>query len=406
MRVAPCGPTPLAAFLLFALEPLEGNRYAMISAALFIAFIIMTVFAVLLVLWPLSRARTLHSEREADLAVYRDQLAEIERDKESGRLALAEAEAARAEVARRLIAADTAKGQAEVSEAKGALFRRRAAAVVALFVVPLMGVGVYVVLGAPHVPGAPLAERLAAPPDRDDIAIMVRKVEDHLQQNPDDAQGYALLAPIYLRLQRPEDAGKAYAQIIRILGPSGERLSAMGEAMVAANSGIVSNEATRIFREAVKMDPQEVRAQYFLGVAAEQDGRPADALEIWSVLEKSAAADAPYLPMLRRAMVRAQAAQGTPATPGPSAEDVANAAQMSNDDRSAMIQGMVSRLEDRLNDEPNDLDGWLRLARAFTVMGENERAKGALEKARTIFAQEPQALARIQDAAQALAPGE
>ncbi|MGQ3672874.1 c-type cytochrome biogenesis protein CcmI [Xanthobacter sp. TB0136] len=381
----------------------------MMSAALFIAFIAMTAFAVLLVLWPLSRARTLRSEQDADLAVYRDQLSEIERDRESGRLPAAEAEAARAEVARRLIAAGSEK---ELAEAGGALVRRRVAAVFALLVVPVVGAGIYGVLGAPDVPGAPLAQRLASPPDRNDIAIMVRKVEEHLKQNPDDAQGYALLAPIYLRLQRPEDAGKAYAQIIRILGPNGDRLSAMGETMVAANDGIVSNEASRIFREAVKMDPQEPRALYFLGVAAEQDGRPADAVEIWRRLERVSPADAPYLPLLRRAMARAQAETGSPATasapaaPGPTAEDVSNAAQMSAGDRSAMIQGMVSRLEDRLNDEPNDLDGWLRLARAFTVMGENDKAKGALEKARTIFAQNPQALARINDAAQTLAPGE
>lgn len=382
----------------------------MISLALSVAFIVMTALAVLVVLWPLSRARALHSEHDADLAVYRDQLAEITRDKESGRLPLAEAEAARAEVARRLIAVD--KARAEVAVADGSLARRRIAAAVALLLVPVVGAGVYVVLGAPHIPGAPLAERLAAPPDRDDIAIMVRKVEEHLKSNPDDAQGYALLAPIYLRLQRPEDAGRAYAQVIRIQGPTGELLSAMGEAMVLANNGIVSNEAVRIFREAVAMDPQEARAQYFLGVGAEQDGRPADALMIWRGLEAHAPADAPYLPILRRAMARAEAAQGAPAAgsgapiaPGPSAEDVANAAEMSAGDRSAMIQGMVSRLEDRLNDEPNDLDGWLRLARAFTVLGENDKAKGALDKARTVFAADPQALARIDDAARSLASG-
>ncbi|MGQ3676338.1 c-type cytochrome biogenesis protein CcmI [Xanthobacter sp. TB0139] len=383
----------------------------MISVPLFIAFAAMTALAVLVVLWPLARMRTLKSEHDADLAVYRDQLAEIDRDRDSGRLPSAEAEAARTEVARRLIAADKAQDAQDTAGERQRLLRRRMAAVMALIVVPLLGAGVYGWLGAPQIPGAPLAARLAAPPNREDVAILVRKVEEHLAANPQDGQGYAILAPIYLRMQRPQDAAKAYIQVIRLLGPTAERYAALGEAMVMAEDGVVSGQAVKAFEEAVKLDPTEERANYFLGAAAEQDGQPAKALAIWQAMEKRAAPEAPYLPMLRRAMARAQAMQaqagapvaGGPAMPGPSAEDVANAAQMSAQDRSAMIEGMVSRLEDRLNEEPNDLNGWLRLARAFTVMGQKDKASGALEKARTVFAGDPQALERIGLAARDLA---
>ncbi|WP_454915701.1 c-type cytochrome biogenesis protein CcmI [Xanthobacter sediminis] len=373
----------------------------MMSAPLFALFALMTALAALAVLWPLSRARALKGEREADLAVYRDQLAEIDRDRDAGRLPSEQAEAARTEVARRMLAADAARDGEDGAKA-GGTSRRRAAAVMALLLVPLFGAGLYAYLGTPDLPGAPLAERLAAPADRNDVAILVRKVEEHLALNPNDGAGYEVLAPIYVRLGQLDDAARAYAQTIRVLGPTALRYSALGEVQVMAANGIVTADALKAFQEAVKLDPTEPRASYFLGVAAEQDGRDADAAAIWSAMLARAPQDAPYLPLLRKALARVQgaakdgAAAGAPApAPGPSAADVANAASMSTGDRSAMIRGMVQRLEDRLAAAPDDLDGWLRLARAFTVLGESDKAKGALGSARSTFAGNAEALARI-----------
>lgn len=384
----------------------------MMSAPLFALFALMTAVAALAVLWPLSRSRALKGEREADLAVYRDQLAEIDRDRESGRLPSEQAEAARTEVARRMLAADAARA-AEAGAAAGGTPRRRAAAVMALLLVPLFGAGLYAYLGTPDLPGAPLAERLAAPADRNDVAILVRKVEEHLARNPNDGTGYEVLAPIYLRLGRLDDAARAYAQTIRILGPTALRYSALGEVEVMAANGIVTADALKAFQEAVKLDPTEPRASYFLGVAAEQDGRDGDAAAIWSAMLARAPQDAPYVPLLKKALARVQgtaeggAAAGGPApaagtappAPGPTAADVANAASMPDGDRSAMIRGMVQRLQDRLTAAPDDLDGWLRLARAYKVLGEEDKARGAVAAARSAFAGKAEALARI-DAAE------
>lgn len=382
----------------------------MMSTSLFAVFALMTALAALAVLWPLSRARALKGEREADLAVYRDQLAEIDRDRDSGRLAVEQAEAARAEVARRMLAADAARDAAPEPAASPSDGRRRLAAVLALVLVPFAGAGLYLYLGSPGLPGAPLAERMAATPDRSDVAILVRRVEEHLAAQPNDAQGYEVLAPIYLRLGRPDDAARAYGQLIRIQGPSADLQSALGEALVLAANGIVTAEAAAAFQDAVRREPTEARANYFLGLAAEQDGRAADAARIWGEMVARAPADAPYLPQLKRALARAQGtaanpAQAASAAPGPSAADVANAASMSTADRSEMIRGMVQRLEDRLKETPNDLDGWLRLARAFKVLGETDKAKGALQSARTQFAGNAEALARIDAAAKDLALG-
>lgn len=390
------------------------------SVPLFSVFALMTAAAALVVLWPLSRSRALKGAREADLAVYRDQLAEIARDKEAGILPAEQADAARAEVARRMLAADAAReageGASGAQAQKRATFRRRGAAVAALLVIPAAAVGLYWYVGSPEIPGAPLAARLASPPDRNDVAILVRRVEEHLAKNPNDGKGYEVLAPIYMRMGRPQDAARAYAQALRIMGPDAQLQSALGEALVVADNGIVSADAQQAFKAALALDPTEPRAQFYSGVAAEQDGRSKDAAAIFRHMIAQAPADAAYLPMVKAALQRVEAEEGAPMAskppagaqapaPGPSAADVAAAASMSAEDRSAMVRSMVARLEQRLKAEPNDLEGWLRLARAFTVLGDKDKAEGALNAARGAFAGNEEALARIDAAAKDLGSG-
>ncbi len=380
----------------------------MISLPLFTALALMTAVAALAVLWPLSRARTLKATREADLAVYRDQLAEIARDAKSGRLPAAEAEAARIEVARRMLAADAAADAASADPAVAGR-RRRAAAIFALLFVPVCAAALYAVMGSPGLPGAPLAERMAAAPDRSDVAILVRRVEEHLQKNPNDGQGYEILAPIYLRLGRPEDSARAYGEAIRILGPSAERLSARGDALVVAADGLVTADAAKAFAAALALNPNEPRAAYFLGLAAEQDGRAQDAARIWGDLLARTPASALYRPMVAEALARVGGtvppAAPSPATPGPNAADVNAAAQMSPQDRNAMVRGMVERLAARLDREPNDIDGWERLIRAYGVLGDKDKADAALKTARAALKDDPAALARLDAAEKALPTG-
>lgn len=387
----------------------------MLSLPLFTAFALMTAVAALAVLWPLGRARALKGAREADLAVYRDQLAEITRDRESGRLPAEQAEAARVEVARRMLAADSAREREPMGDvaARSAVWRRRAAALAALVVIPACAVGLYTLVGSPALKGAPLAERLAAPPNGSDINMMVRRVEESLAARP-DGRGYEVLAPVYLRLGRPQDAANAYGEAIRLLGPSAERYSAMGEALVMAASGIVTADAQQAFKQALALDPTELRSRFYSAVAAEQDGRPKDAAAIFRQMIAEAGPDAPYLAQLKAALARLDAEAGAPAAaasepsaaaPGPSTADVEAAASMSAQDRSQMIRGMVERLETRLKAEPNDLDGWLRLAQAFTVLGDKGKAEGALKSARDAFAGNAEALARIDAAAKSLGSG-
>ncbi|WP_341989985.1 c-type cytochrome biogenesis protein CcmI [Azorhizobium sp. AG788] len=381
----------------------------MTSIPLFVAFALMTAAAVMAVLWPLSRQRARRNARDADVAVYRDQLAEIVRDQAAGRLPAEQAEAARIEVGRRILAADALSSAPGPSIDSGTV-RRRWAAIGVLLFVPVLGAGLYVYVGSPALPGAPLAERLKAPPDANDVAILVRRVEEHLASNPNDGQGYEILAPVYARMGRMDDAARAYRQAIRILGPSVEREAALGEVLTAGADGMVTQEAAKAFTAAVTLDPHTVKARYFLGLAAEQDGRRADAVAIWGQMLQEAPAGAPWRPMLEAALARLGVAPASPPTvsatsprlapaspqaPGPTAQDVAAAAGQSPQERSAMIAGMVSRLEERLAADPKDLDGWLRLARAWSVLGDKAKATAALQSARTAFAGDDDAARRI-----------
>ncbi|MFH1557142.1 MAG: c-type cytochrome biogenesis protein CcmI [Pseudomonadota bacterium] len=391
-------------------------------SSLFAAFALMTAAAVMAVLWPLARRRPLKDEKAADLAVYRDQLTELERDQVAGRLPAAQADAARIEVSRRMLAAADAAPEPTQDPVR-ARTRRRIAAGLALVGVPLAAVGLYLMLGTPGLPGAPLAARLAAPPDRTDVAILVRKVEDHLAANPTDGQGYEILAPVYLRLGRVDDAVRAYAQAIRYLGDSSERRASLGEALVVQADGIVTKDAVAAFQAALALDSTSPRARYFLGLAAEQDGRKDQAAAIWTKLVQDSPPNAPWLGLVRTALgridspvppppsaagpsgsvMRRDAASGTPPLsapslappPGPTAQDVEAAAQLDAAGRAQMIQGMVDRLQQRLDADPKDLDGWLRLVRARTVLGERDKAVAALASARAAFADDAPAQARL-----------
>lgn len=362
---------------------------------LWIAFSLMTGAAILAVLWPLrtGAAAPAASTAEADLAVYRDQLAEIERDRAAGLIAPAEGEAARTEVARRILRA-TAERASE-GEASGEGRRRRVVAVVALLGVPLLAGGLYLSLGSPLYPPQPLAQRLEAQPNPSDIAILIRKVESHLEANPNDGRGYEVVAPIYARIGRLDDAARAWANAIRLLGPSAQRETGLGEALTAQAGGVVTAEAKAAFEAALAADPQDPKAQYFLGLAAEQDGQKEQAAARWSALVAQSPPDAPWLGLLREALARVGAPVPAAAGPGPGAADVAAAESLTPEQREAMVRGMVERLEARLAQQGDDIEGWLRLMRAWTVLGQQDKAKTAAGQARTHFASDTAALGRI-----------
>jgi cytochrome c-type biogenesis protein CcmH len=337
--------------------------------------VLLTAAAILAVLLPLGR-----TPRAADSAaharqVYLDQLKELERDKDAGRLSQPEAEAARAEIARRLIAVD---GEAHApAEAGGSPFARRAVSLLALAGIPALSLSLYLALGAPFLPGAPLAARLDGPSDPNDFEAMVGKVERHLAEHPEDGKGWEVIAPVYLRLGRADDAVRAYDNTIRLLGSTPDRQTKLGEAIWTAEGGIVTAEARAAFEAANALDASAPEPRFFLALAAKQAGDEGEARERLTALLNDSAADAPW----RRTVETALAELDGEAPPGPSAEQVAAAGDMTPQDRTAMIEGMVSGLAARLKDEPDDVEGWLRLIRSYVVLGRSEDAAKAAREA-------------------------
>jgi cytochrome c-type biogenesis protein CcmH len=359
---------------------------------------LMTAAAVWAVLWPLAR-RGSDLRGGSDVAVYRDQLAEIERDRAAGLIAENEAAGAQVEVSRRLLAAADAQAPAP-ADAVSATWRRRAVAVAALILLPLGAAALYVALGSPSLPDQPLAARLAGARGNPSIHTLITQVEDHLTRHPEDGRGWEVIAPVYLRLGRFEEAVKARRNAVKLNGATAERESALGEALVFAANGVVTAEAKAAFERAIALDANGVQARYFLGLAAEQDGDRTQAAATWRALIAAAPPDAPWLELLRSALARVEGrAGGSGAAAGPSvdASDDQAAVQLSPEQRKAMIEGMVNRLSERLHRDGADVDGWLRLVRSYMVLGEPDKARAAVVDARRALAGDAVKLRRLDD---------
>jgi cytochrome c-type biogenesis protein CcmH len=357
--------------------------------SLWLVFALMTAAAIFAVLWPLGRASRPQNDG-SEAAVYKDQLAEIDRDVSAGLINPPEAEAARVEISRRLLAA--ADNQRDPPSGSNVRLRR-AAAVVALVGLPVVAVALYYPLGSPRLGDFPLVQRSRAPDPTQPLDNLVAQVEQHLEKNPTDGRGWSVLAPVLTRLGRYDDAVRAFRNSITYNGDSAERRADLGEALIAAAGGVVTSEAKAEFERAIAQNADDVKASYFLGLAAEQDGRSVEAASIWRAMLAKAPANAPWRPLVQAALVRVG---GSP-VPALSDDAVAAAKDMNETDRSAMIRGMVDRLATRLRQNGDDVEGWLRLVRAYMVMGDPDKAKGALTDARQAVANDPERLRQLNE---------
>ena len=372
---------------------------------LWFSFALMTAAVIFGVLWPLRRAQ---KERGAgsDVAVYRDQLAEIKRDWLSGLIGEAEAKAAQVEVSRRLLAAaDAADAQSQDKPATDSLRRRRAVALITLVALPLGTFPLYLLVGSPNQPAQPLSARMNSPMEKRSIPALVAQVEDHLAQHPEDGRGWQVLAPIYLRMGRFDDAVKAWRNTLRLLGESADGEADLGEALVGAANGVVTAEAASAFEHALALDNHNVKARFFTGLSAEQDGKRDQAAAIWRDLLQNAPTGAPWIALVRQSLaeIDPNAVPNTPsvaadnASVGPTADQVAAAADMSPEDRAQMVRTMVDRLAQRLTKDATDVENWLRLIRAYAVLGERDKALGAAARARQALAGADDKVRRIDE---------
>lgn len=347
---------------------------------MFWIFIALLTAAVAIVLtYPLMRSNGLaDTARDGEVAVYRDQLAELQRERESGLIGETEAEYARAEIGRRLLAAASGKpGEASAISPR----KHNALASIVTLLLPLMGLCLYLYMGSPNTPDMPLAARLEKPGN--DMNLMIAKAERHLAQNPDDGAGWDVLAPIYFKTMRLGDAEMAYRNAIRLQGENAPRLTGLAETLIAANDGVVIDDARSALEDAEKMSPGNPRARFYLALSLEQAGKTDEARNAFAALLKDSPEGAPWIPLLQAHLQNTggadvAAAPKAQAPGGPSAEDVAAASNMSAEDRQAMVAGMVESLDARLRENPDNFEGWMRLVRSYAMLKNDEKARQAL----------------------------
>ena len=370
---------------------------------LWIVFALLTGLAVFAVLWPLSRPPATTDARELDVSFYKAQTDEIGRDVSRGVIDDVEAEVARNEAARRLMAASQ-RVPRDVRTSSPSV--TRSVALGTMLFVPALTLGLYHHVGKPNLPDEPLEARLKAAPSKMDMPTAIARIEQHLMQEPNDVKGWTVIAPIYVRLGRIDDARRAYANILRIKGPDADAFAGLGEAQIYAASGTVTADAKASFERAVALDPKSPRAGYYLGLAAEQDGDKAKALAIWRKLVTNSPPQAPWLPTVNSHIASLSGETPPPDAVEPPGDGTAKMAQavaaMPKDQQQAMIHRMVDGLADRLKANGNDIDGWLRLVRAYRVLDEQGKAKDALGDARRNFAADADAKKRLDDLAHEL----
>lgn len=372
---------------------------------------VMTAAALALVLVPLVRRRRGAASRAAyDLAVYRDQLKELESDQGRGLIGETEAVAARAEIERRMLA--TAQGPEQrgadsvPSAAPGPRASRWLGAAALAVGVPAAGLALYLSLGSPGLPSRPFADNAApesgaATAGMQDFDTMVAKLSRRLEANPDDVQGWTLLGRTLIALERYDQAVVALRRAAALAGEDAAIMSALGEAMVFAAQGMVTPAARRAFEAVLEQMPRNHAARYYLGLARAQAGELRAALDIWGPLAAEAPAEAPWRAELVQLITDAAEELGVdiaavlPAESGATASGATASGETAlgaTAEQEATIGAMVERLAARLEETPDDLEGWLRLGRSYNVLGDPARSTAAYARAAELAPEDPAVL--------------
>lgn len=394
---------------------------------LWIVLTLMIALAVVGLAIPLIRPGGVLDRRTTSAEVLKGQLTDLDRQAEAGSAPAEDIAALRLEVERRALAegAETAPMARPLGEKALIRLALGLAAVVALG-----GGGLYALLGRPDLAGVgPRSAATAAAPadaahDGADVQAMIVQLEGQLRQTPEDVNGWRMLGWSYFQTGRFAEAAEAYGRAGTLEPANAEHFSAQGEALVQAGGGQVTPAALTAFRGALRADPQDPRARYFIAVEMDQRGEREAAMTAWIDLINSAPPGASWAAEVRAfvedlarqrgqdisARLRpapagspaAAAAAVPPGIPGPTAAQVADAEKMSPADQQAMIQGMVGGLEERLRASPRDREGWVRLMRARMVLGDSAAATAAWRSGLRAFADSPADQSALTEAARGL----
>jgi cytochrome c-type biogenesis protein CcmH len=367
----------------------------------------LTAIVLAAVFRPLLRARRPESAPgAADIWVYRDQLSEIEAEHARGAMATSEAQAAKIEISRRILT--SANRGASLPVAAGKTSRPLAVAFFSAFLVVGLAFSLYLTYGRPGIPARPFLAAGQIAPNQARVGDLVVRVEARLREHPEDGAGWDVIAPIYFKLERFQDAAAAYARAARLLGETVPRLAGFAEATVLASNGIVTEEARLAYERILKLEPDRLEPRFWLALAKEQDGQLVAAASEYQSLIAQADDKASWRGIVeeRLAIVRMKLGEGsTSPRRSPSAADVTAADALSDQERARMIDDMVASLAERLKKNGNDLPGWRRLVEAYVVLGRREQALAALDEARKALAQDDEAIGVLNAFAKSLGLG-
>ena len=332
------------------------------------------------------RVRPVASETTVDAAFYREQQAEIDRQLALGQIAPAEAETARLEASRRLLAATRLAPRALQASDRA----RRLGAIAVLVAIPAVALPLYARLGSPGVPEAPLAGRLDADPARMDLPTAIARIEHHLAEQPNDGKGYAVIAPVYMRMGRYDDAARSFASALRLLPETASLQADYGEALIAEQQGIVNADARKAFERALVLEPGLLKARFYLARAAAQDGDKPKAIGILEAMRKDAR-DPAQVSRFDQEIARLGGAAAVPK----GGEAIA---ALPPAEQQQQIRAMVAGLDARLTSDGGSAQEWGRLVRAYAVLRETDKAHATIKRARTALAGDAAALAAFDSA--------
>lgn len=359
-------------------------------------FVLLSLMALSLMALPL-RTKSLPSAVAQDTtpAVLLDQLKEVKRDLERNIISEVEAQAAEQEIKRRILMQARKAGSGNTTTNTGG----RVGVILGAVFVPLFAVGYYMTMGSPEIDGLAFADRASERQEAAQIADLSNQLYDRLISDPNGgpSEGWMLLGQTYSRMGRFGEAAAAFKVVSERPEADSAVFSMLAEALIYAEQGVVTPPAEAAIDRALSMNPDNPASVYYKALALSQKGESSQGYEL--LIARLNAADGFY-PWMENLVIEANrigAEIGKPPLsladfapmanpPGPSAEDVANAQEMSDDERQAFILSMVARLADRLEKEPNDLDGWMRLGNAYSVLEQTDDAIRAFERAEALTA--------------------
>ena len=358
---------------------------------------LLTAAVVALLARPLMRKGNADDLGGTDLAVYRDQLAELERDRARGLIEIEQAASMETEIGRRMLNAARSAQPAAATTAPS-----RILTTIIAILVPVGGLAIYLSVGQPDLPGQPLAERTRQQgQDPAKLIAQVNEIRTRLNQTKDDLDRWVMVGEAYVKLGQPRQAVESF-RIAKQISPDDPGISAaLGEALINASGGAVGEEAKQLFQSIPQDSESQPEARYYLALASAQAGDMKTALRGWQVLLSESPADAPWIEQTRARIASTAQAMGLdpaketpdPKPPaamtagegqlegGPDTPEGQAIKQMAPDQQRQMIESMVARLAARLEANPDDPEGWRKLARAYQVMGMAGKANDATKQA-------------------------